>query len=140
DLQRPRVRRPGLFCCRPRRGKCKTLAGRPITGAIAGNRGGPRPGASPHVPVLAQIHPERPAMERRSFDLDYLLDEAFAQVLPNGKSLRMNRAFRALASACGAEPELASIFGPGIVDLLSEADSPGRASAFLPALAAPERD
>jgi GAF domain-containing protein len=74
-------------------------------------------------------------MERRSYDLDHLLDEPFVQVLPNGKSLRMNRAFRELARGCGTDPELASIFGPALLDLLAEADTNGRASAYLPVLA-----
>src|SRR2546428_12532430 len=76
-------------------------------------------------------------MERRSLDLDHLLDEPFVQVLPNGRSLRMNRAFRELAAACQAEAELASIFGPSVHDLLSEADANGRAGAYLAALRAP---
>ena len=76
-------------------------------------------------------------MERRSLDLDHLLDEPFVQVLPNGRSLRMNRAFRELAAACQAEAELASIFGPSVHDLLSEADANGRAGAYLAALGAP---
>jgi len=76
-------------------------------------------------------------MERRNFNLDHLLDEPFVIALPNGKSVRMNRAFRDLASACGAEAELASIFGPTVLDLLSETEAQGRASAYLPALGAP---
>src|SRR5437899_4863581 len=76
-------------------------------------------------------------MERRSLDLDHLLDEPFVQVLPNGRSLRTNRAFRELAAACQAEAELASIFGPSVHDLLSEADANGRAGAYLAALGAP---
>ena len=78
-------------------------------------------------------------MERRSLDLDHLLDEPFVQVLPNGRSLRMNRAFRELAVACQAEAELASIFGPSVHDLLSEADANGRAGAYLAALGAPSQ-
>ena len=42
-------------------------------------------------------------MEHGSVDLDHLLDEPFVQVLPNGRSLRMNRAFRELASTCEVE-------------------------------------
>jgi GAF domain-containing protein len=76
-------------------------------------------------------------MERRSYDLDHLLDEPFVQVLPNGKTLRMNRAFRELAKSYDVDAELASIFGPSVQDLLSEADTNGRANAYLPALAAP---
>jgi GAF domain-containing protein len=75
-------------------------------------------------------------MERRSYDLDHLLDEPFVQVLPSGKSLRMNRAFRELAKACGTDTELASIFGPAVLDLLAEADTNGRANSYLPVLAA----
>ena len=75
-------------------------------------------------------------MEYRSADLDHLLDEPFVQALPNGRSLRMNRAFRELANTCEVEAELASIFGPSVQDLLSEADANGRASAYLPALGA----
>jgi GAF domain-containing protein len=75
-------------------------------------------------------------MERRSNDLDHLLDEPFVQVLPSGKSLRTNRAFRDLAKACGTDTELASIFGPAVLDLLADADTNGRANAYLPVLAA----
>src|SRR6185436_17646094 len=50
--------------------------------------------------------------------------------------LRMNRAFRELAKACSTGTELASIFGPSVLDLLAEADANGRASAYLPVLAA----
>lgn len=75
-------------------------------------------------------------MERRSYDLDHLLDEPFVQVLPSGKSLRLNRAFRDLAKSCGTDAELASIFGPAVLDLLAEADTNGRANAYLPVLAA----
>jgi GAF domain-containing protein len=74
-------------------------------------------------------------MERRSYDLDHLLDEPFVQALPSGKSLRMNRAFRELATSCGVDTELAAIFGPSVLELLAEADTNGRANAYLPVLA-----
>ncbi len=71
-------------------------------------------------------------MERQSQDLDYLLDEPFAQVLPNGKSVRMNRAFEELAERHDVDAELPSFFGPPVLDLLAEADKNGRANAYLP--------
>src|SRR5439155_15075531 len=53
------------------------------------------------------------------------------------RSLRMNLPFHELAAACHAEAELASIFGPSVHDLLSEADANGRAGPYLAALGAP---
>ena len=68
-------------------------------------------------------------MEHHSIDLDHLLDEPFAQVMPSGKSVRMNRAFLTLAGSFGSDASLPAIFGPAVMELLGEADRLGRASS-----------
>jgi GAF domain-containing protein len=75
-------------------------------------------------------------MERESLDLDRLLDEPFVQILPGGKSVRMNRAFRELARRFELTPELTALFGPTVLELLAEAEREGRANAYLPVLGA----
>lgn len=76
-------------------------------------------------------------MEPHGLDLDHLLDEPFVQVLPDGKSVRMNRAFQELARSFEAEATLAGIFGSAVLELVSEAERTGRASAYLPVQGAP---
>ena len=64
-------------------------------------------------------------------DLDQILDEPFVQVLPDGEPVRMNRAFQELARGHEVEPKLSALFGPAVLELLSEAQREGRANAYL---------